>query len=104
VQGTYSIKYTHGAEQLTLNADGSYVQSYIASPGRLMQTNTGRWQFNRESPSVYLADALLFDSGFNQALSAPRRTAWSLPVLVSATKIRLQVNDDESLYFERRRP
>ena len=99
IYGAYSIKYSHGSEQLVLRGDSTFIQTYTPISLGQSFTNQGRWQYNADGPSVYLADAMLFDSGANQKPAVPGRTGWVLQVLSSNRKIELQVNDQESLYF-----
>ena len=60
--GVYKAKYTHGAETLSLNTDGTFVQVYTQSKDGLATTNAGTWQFSKKDGDITMKDAYSFDT------------------------------------------
>ena len=100
VPGQYQAKRGYGIETLHLRPDGTYDQVFMSAGTN--RTNSGRWKFDAERPSVCLYDALMFDDGFGRQVSLIETSAWSLRVEKFAGEITLPFGESES--FKKQKP
>ena len=94
--GVYVLRYSFGVEELRINPDGSYVQTFT---GRHETENSGKWQ--QDKTHLLLGDALLFTDPFGKPLEKPEKgniglgTAWYLGRFV------LDANPDRGFVYEK---
>jgi hypothetical protein len=62
VYGTYVASYPFGADTLTLNQDGSFVQT-VAIRGKQQQTLKGQWSFDPSLSYAKFNRLLIVDDG-----------------------------------------
>lgn len=96
VVGVYVLRYSFGVEELRINADGSYVQTFT---GRHQTGNSGKWQ--QDETRLLLWNALIFTDPFGTPLEKPVKgnvglaTAWYFGRLV------LDASPDQGLMYEK---
>ena len=94
--GVYVLRYSFGVEELRINPDGSYVQTYF---GKRKMENSGKWQLHQTQ--IMLDNALIFSDPFGKQLETPERgnvgldTAWYFGRLV------LDANPDQGFMYEK---
>jgi len=94
--GVYVLRYSFGIEELRINPDGTYVQTFT---GKVKTENSGKWQHDKTS--LLLRDALVFTDPFGERLERPEKgdvglgTAWYFGRLV------LSANPDQGFMYKK---
>ena len=95
--GVYTCKYSYATEQLTLSADGTYVQSMQVANGQAL-TNRGVWQQSADKTSLQLRSAIVIDEGDRPA-KTPFKGDWLLAINFDGKRCEFIVNSDVDLRF-----
>lgn len=96
IVGRYVLRYSFGIEELRINPDGSYVQTFM---GKSKLENSGKWQLDKTR--LGLENALIFADPFGKQLEKPEKgniglgTAWYFGRLV------LDANPDRGFIYEK---
>src|SRR4051794_23271127 len=71
--GNYVINYSHGVENLELKVDGTFTQQYNKTNQNSPSLNSGKWEVDIEYHTLYLRDALIFDTGRDELRIPPAK-------------------------------
>jgi len=98
VAGEYVANHNFGRDVIVVRDDGTYVHTFVASNGS-RQKESGRWELDRDPQG----DMISF-SGFTPSWDGRTRIPgiWPARMETSFGRIRLRVNDDLDLYYQRR--
>ena len=104
--GTYRVDYGYGIEQLTLHADGTYVQQFAEKNKESRVINTGRWELERrgfwDGDLLNLFEPVIVDVFGKPSDLRPRPGLWALNIKKTwSGQPQLSINEDRGLAFDR---
>jgi len=104
--GTYRVAYGYGAEQLTLNADGTYTQEFAATGEAFRAINQGRFDFRTgdfwDGELLQLHNPVIVDELGKRSAMARSSGVWAMPVRRTwGGQPRFPINEDMGLEFNR---
>jgi hypothetical protein len=107
IPGTYRARHDFGTEELTLNPDGTYEQSF-AEPGRNPTAiNRGTWTLQKgdvwDPVRIMLTDAIqVADETGRRTAMNPMKGLWQMPVRRSGRgEVQIVVHEDIGVTLDR---
>lgn len=94
--GVYVLRYSFGVEELQINPDGSYVQTFTGSH---QTENFGKWQ--KDKTGLLLVNALVFADAFGKPLEKPVKGNLGLATAWYFGRFVLDANPDQGLMYEK---
>jgi hypothetical protein len=95
--GVYVLRYSFGVEELRINPDGSYVQSFT---GKYKAENSGKWQ--QDKTHLLLVDALVLTDPFGKTLENPAKGNIGLGTAWYFGRFVLDANPDQGFMYEKK--
>ena len=93
----------HGAEELTLNEDGTFVQQYYPPNGGTVRSFNARWTYNESEKRVHFTDLHTWEDrdllGFPAKPNTP--TSYDFPVAIYGDAVHIELYFDLATSFKK---
>jgi hypothetical protein len=100
--GNWEVAYANSKLKLKLNQDGTFEQTLEQKDKTAVLRRTGKWEMaDLEGESVVLNGALIVRDDKGTLESADSTGAWIIHIDWGFGRIRLPVNEDLNLYFDK---